>query len=441
MTSNAFRDKSADSNNITSYNLMQSINNQSNSTTGNTSNNNTASLNFSGKGNTKIIQPNLNKQSPKQNLNKNTLVSLLDSLNLNKGTIWKDEGSQNFRKRIDKLNLKFYIETDKYLHNQNDMDKCQDQLFIILFKQITVYSEEVERLNLMLKDYQHCNTITTNKGDETRNDSSKDLNNLINEKCNENKQLKNEVESLKRQVKFFKEKLQLDLNNSSKNKSSNNNECNGERVHKKNISSDKLLVGLSKETFDLNANNKDLKLAYKPTLSMSNFNKKTHQKNSLSLIGSTNNAILNNNSNSNTNNLSNSNNINNHISSSVNTSNTSLIKSIQSQPNNQLIDKQQINTTLNNLDFNNFENQTSTTPSTSNTFNNSQSLTASKAIIKKRNHSDNDPNSTLQKTTVIKDGRERNDFMKSKLNFQEVVRLNNATSSSQKKPLVRNFYI
>jgi hypothetical protein len=55
-----------------------------------------------------------------------------------------------FKKRLDKLNMKFYIETEKYLNNKEDMENCQKQLFIILFKQISLYIEEIERLNKVL---------------------------------------------------------------------------------------------------------------------------------------------------------------------------------------------------------------------------------------------------------------------------------------------------
>lgn len=520
-----FRDKSADSNNFNSNTLLNTLSNYTNVNNSNQAN--SATLNFALKNaNLKSKTPQTTtNQNTNSSLNKNTLVNLLDSLNLNKNVSYKDEGSVLFRKKIDKLNLKFYVETDKYLHNQNDMDKCQDQLFIILFKQITLYSEEVERLNTMIRDFYLQNNIninninninnisinntntssnnTTNKEDKKDNKASTttnipnlistlkknnyDLNNEVSEKNNDIKQLKSEIDSLKRQVKFFKDKLQLDLNNNSNlysinttmtnitsenltNKNSNtkdlkikgtlidniNNNFNNSSTshsnskvnkfnnniynsninnnasismnlshshfnsnkkalgslitsnnpyHKKNISSDKLLGSITTTNNDSMS-----KLSYKPTLSMSNFNKKP-QKNSLSVI-----------SNNNTNNL---------LSCSVNVSSSALLNNISqsSAIGNTPTAEYSLKTS------NNLENSIISKPM----------ITASKTVVmKKRNYSDNDPNSTLNQKGISinstsinnKEGRERNEFMKSKLNIQEVVKLNNANSSSSKKPLV-----
>ena len=59
------------------------------------------------------------------------------------------------------MNLNFYLETEKYLSNQNKQEKTQSSLFIILFKQIKIYIEEIERLNLIIleKKYDPRNTI------------------------------------------------------------------------------------------------------------------------------------------------------------------------------------------------------------------------------------------------------------------------------------------
>ena len=59
------------------------------------------------------------------------------------------------------MNLKFYLETEKYLCNKTKIEKTQSSLFIILFKQIKIYIEEIERLNLIIleKKYEPRNTI------------------------------------------------------------------------------------------------------------------------------------------------------------------------------------------------------------------------------------------------------------------------------------------
>jgi len=57
-----------------------------------------------------------------------------------------------FKKNIDKLNLKFYAETNKYLTIKADLEKSHDNLFCILFKQISHYIEELDKLNSKLKE-------------------------------------------------------------------------------------------------------------------------------------------------------------------------------------------------------------------------------------------------------------------------------------------------
>ena len=89
------------------------------------------------------------------------LSELLDNLNKNSLNIFYRDSSSNFKRKIDELNLKFYLETEKYLSNQNKQEKTQSSLFIILFKQIKIYIEEIERLNLIIleKKYDPRNTI------------------------------------------------------------------------------------------------------------------------------------------------------------------------------------------------------------------------------------------------------------------------------------------
>ena len=95
-----------------------------------------------------VTRPSI-KSEEKQ---KQYLSNLIDNINLNNlgSSFYKDDNL--FKKRIDKLNYKFYTETEKYLNDKKDMETSQDQLFIILFKQISLYIEENERLNQLLKD-------------------------------------------------------------------------------------------------------------------------------------------------------------------------------------------------------------------------------------------------------------------------------------------------
>ena len=54
------------------------------------------------------------------------------------------------KKRIEILNSNFYQETDKYIVNKLDMESSRENLFCLLFKQIGLYIEEIDRLNSIL---------------------------------------------------------------------------------------------------------------------------------------------------------------------------------------------------------------------------------------------------------------------------------------------------
>ena len=93
--------------------------------------------------------------------NSNEVVGkILDTISKNSLSIFYDSESE-FKNKIDSLNLKFYLETEKYLCNQNKKVKTQTSLFIILFKQINIYIEEIQRLNMiiLIKKYKPENII------------------------------------------------------------------------------------------------------------------------------------------------------------------------------------------------------------------------------------------------------------------------------------------
>ena len=93
--------------------------------------------------------------------NSNEVVGkILDTISKNSLSIFYDSESE-FKNKIDSLNLKFYLETEKYLCNQNKKVKTQTSLFIILFKQINIYIEEIQRLNMIIltKKYKPENII------------------------------------------------------------------------------------------------------------------------------------------------------------------------------------------------------------------------------------------------------------------------------------------
>ena len=78
----------------------------------------------------------------------------IDEMKQNVLDYYYDKNSA-FKQKIDNLNLKFYLETEKYLnntktHDRNRNQKLQANLFIILFQQINVFIEEIERLNKII---------------------------------------------------------------------------------------------------------------------------------------------------------------------------------------------------------------------------------------------------------------------------------------------------
>lgn len=132
----------------------------------------------------------------------------------------KDEGNI-LMKKINKLNMNFYMLSERYLKHRNDLEKINDSLFLNLFKQISVYIEEIEKLNLKIKD--KGNNIKINKNNLV--DLNKEIidcklriRNLeyqLSEKYNNEIKLKKEIESYKRQIVFYKDKIKIDILNNS----------------------------------------------------------------------------------------------------------------------------------------------------------------------------------------------------------------------------------
>ena len=102
--------------------------------------NNNKKLNFDNDSNDKIDELNF--------------IKTIDDMKQNVLDYYYDKNSV-FKQKIDNLNLKFYLETEKYLNNfkkndHNRNQKLQANLFIILFQQINVFIEEIERLNKII---------------------------------------------------------------------------------------------------------------------------------------------------------------------------------------------------------------------------------------------------------------------------------------------------
>jgi len=76
-----------------------------------------------------------------------SLSNIIDVISNNSLNLFYQNDSTNFKRNIDNLNLKFYLETEKMLSSNKPNS---NNLFLILFKQITLYIKEIERLNVII---------------------------------------------------------------------------------------------------------------------------------------------------------------------------------------------------------------------------------------------------------------------------------------------------
>ena len=119
------------------------------------------------------------------------------------------ETNINFTNQIDDLNLKFYLEAEKYLNNKENDSQCQKKLFSILFKEINIYNKEIKRLNAIISESRNKNENLTIKDNIIK--SLKESENLL-EKClserieSENK-LRIENAKLKKENEEYKKKI------------------------------------------------------------------------------------------------------------------------------------------------------------------------------------------------------------------------------------------
>ena len=103
----------------------------------------------------KLYQNNI-QNSIEEKMDEINFVKTIDDMKQSVLNLYYDKNS-SFKKKIDNLNLKFYLETEKYLNNNKSNDyyrnqKLQANLFIILFQQINIFIEEIERLNKIILD-------------------------------------------------------------------------------------------------------------------------------------------------------------------------------------------------------------------------------------------------------------------------------------------------
>ena len=234
-----------------------------------------------------------------ENLDENApqvVSKILDNINKNSLSAFYEPDSE-FKNKIDTLNLKFYLETEKYLSNQKQKIKTQTSLFIILFKQIIIYIKEIERLNLIIiqKKYEPENIIKRTddiaqkqKEFQTKEDiinvlkksqsnlESKLLLSFINEN-----NLNKKIEQLQKENDFFRNIIE---NITTKNKNEKNDKIISENFD--NDKNDESYISYNKNNFNENhyRNNNVIKI---------NKRKNSHHNNSICITNSSTNQINN----------------------------------------------------------------------------------------------------------------------------------------------------
>ena len=196
----------------------------------------------------------LNMQSQSNNINE-SLPGIIDIINENNLSFFYEDDKTNFKKNIDYLNIKFYLETEKILASSNDNNT--NSLFLILFKQISLYIKEIERLNIIILGLKKNNSRNNNiniidkklqiifeqkKIDDKIIQSlknkirnlEKDIKNYLQQENSlkkENKKLLNELEIFKKTMNSSK----ITCTETLKNPEKINRYFSGEKIHKKEL--------------------------------------------------------------------------------------------------------------------------------------------------------------------------------------------------------------
>ncbi len=191
----------------------------------------------------------------------NAISNMLDVINDNNLNLFYKDGTSKFKYNIDQLNLKFYLETEKILSStQSDLSQNQNKLFLILFKQITLYIKEIERLNLLLIEESKNPNYLKKKVSfiekqklefETKENLIQSLKNSIsllekklsNAIISEN-QIREESEKLKKEVKYYKQLYQQCIGISPKKTIDNDSKRKSKRTYSDNNQNGSLNKGI-----------------------------------------------------------------------------------------------------------------------------------------------------------------------------------------------------
>ena len=174
----------------------------------------------------------------------------------------KKKGNADFIDKISKLNKKFYNCSENYIKSKKRLEKLNDDLYMNLFKQINCYVEEIERLN---KKIASNNTQdlkkTIDKLNKEINENKEKIRNYelkLREKTENEEKLIKEIESYKRRITFYKDKINIQLLSRSRDSKSKNNIISNMTNQKYMTKNDYIYYNSDKKLlFDKNIINKD----------------------------------------------------------------------------------------------------------------------------------------------------------------------------------------
>ena len=168
----------------------------------------------------KVKSRNILDDNESENDSKNLSVFIKD-INFNNLNEYYEIKSSIFMKKIQKLNLKFYWISEALLSEKN-LEYPYNKLFLILFKEISLYIEEIERLNRLIKlktknESQYANKIsqlTLKEKDNTMNKQVlKNLQKEYNILLKTNEKYKSNIDKLNKKLNKYSNISKLYKNN------------------------------------------------------------------------------------------------------------------------------------------------------------------------------------------------------------------------------------
>ena len=221
-----------------------------------------------------------NSMDDEENLNKNNqITNLINSININNLNDYYDIETSIFKKKRDKLNLKFYYESEA-LSSQKEIPYPYNKLFIILFKEISLYIEEVERLNKQLRQKNKNEKYYQEKLSEYL---QKEKDGLLNKQKLKNVQKTNKIlekkeVKLRNEIEKLQNKININNNINISNSIVNSSFIGGSTTLTTNIKNQKLNKNVRNSHSIDNKNNYEYKKGISDGLNNNEMNKELYEK-------------------------------------------------------------------------------------------------------------------------------------------------------------------